>query len=211
MATSTRPTWLEKQPDEVQIFILRMEQEGLPAEDQARRLRRRFELRVRPQTLTRSLTAYRDRQEEDCMLATGDGRKLTKLMNDYPEIDREQTVRAFLMEVRQSPEFRARDVMPKDWLAAEQRQMKLQLEARRVRAVEESTRMRREQVAISERRVALMERREQELRRAVQGALEDEKAAPEEFRRRIREVYGLLDEDEENGAAPSLPTEMGAG
>ena len=211
MATSTRPTWLEKQPDEVQLFILRMEQEGLAAPDQARRLRGRFGLRVRPQTLARSLTTYRDRHEEDRMLATGDGRKLTKLMEEHPEIDREQMVRGFLMEVRQSPEFQARDLMPKDWLAGEQRQMKLQLEARRVKAVEESTRMRREQVAISERRVALMERREQELRRAVQGALEDEKADPEEFRRRIREVYGLLDTVEENGAAPSLPTEMGAG
>ncbi|MCZ6514492.1 MAG: hypothetical protein O6850_01370 [Acidobacteria bacterium] len=211
MATSPPPTWLEKQPDEVQLFVFRMEQEGLPAEDQARRLRGRFGLRVRSQTLARSLTAYRDRHEEDCTFAAADGRKLTKLMNEHPEIDREQMVRAFLVEVRQSPEFRARDLMPKDWLAGEQRQMKLQLEARRVRAVEESTRMRREQVAISERRVALMETRERELRRKVQGAIEDEKVGPEELRRRIREVYGLLDADEENGAAPSLPTEMGAG
>ncbi len=44
-------------------------------------------------------------------------------MNDYPEIDREQTVRALLMEVRQSPEFRARDLMPKDWLAAERKRI----------------------------------------------------------------------------------------
>lgn len=221
MKTAVPKTWLEKQSDEVQLFVLSMEQEGVSYEEKARRVHKRFAIRITAATLCNSLAHVRARLEKEFLESRVISRELVGLLQRHPRIDPGVLIRGYFLTKLGSEEFRAAEIKPKDLLSAVHREQKLRLDDRRVRALEQHNRLKRESLVLSERRVKVIEQRQAQFQEGIKGALADEKASTEETLRRIREVYGLFDEPSSAGtsdvrppecdSSSALPGEVGAG
>ena len=220
MKTDARKSWLEKQSDEVQVFVLSMGDEGVSYEEQARALRKRFGSRVTATSLCNSLARARASFEKEFLESKVMGREIVRLLQRHPSIDPEVLIRGYFMTKLGSKKFRAADIKPKDLLAAVHQEQKLRLDGRRVRALEEHNRLKAESLSLTERRVILLERRQSQLREGIEGVLADEEAGTEETLRKIREVYGLFDQPyaveasddrpPKRDTSPALPGEVGA-
>ena len=197
-------TWLEEQPDEVQLLVLSMADERLSYKAQCLQLWKRFQLCVEPGRLKQSLASYRETHAKELLQARLYARRLVELVGRHPEIDLERLSRGFFLTQMASPEFLQTPMAPKDLLSALHREQKLVLDARRVRAIERANRIRAD-------RVKLARERQELIRRRLEGALANEQADPEQFRRQVREIFGLLDEAPQRSTAAPLSTEVGAG
>ncbi len=210
MKTDARKTWLEKQSDEVQVFVLSMEDEGVSYEEQALAVRKRFEIRVTATSLCNSLARARAAFEKEFLESKVMGREIVRLLQRHPSIDPEVLIRGYFMTELASPRFRTGGIKPKDLLAAVHQEQKLRLDGRRVRALEEHNRLKAESLSLAERRVILLERRQAQLREGIEGVLADEEAGTEETLRKIREVYGLFDQPSAAEASDGEPSTASA-
>lgn len=209
MGTGSRKTWLEKQPDEVQLFVLSMEDEGRTLKQQCQALKEKFGIAVHRRTLWYSLCRYHQTIGKELLAAEVWGREVAKLLKEYPNLDPEKLARGLVLSKFGSAEFRAAEIKPRDVLASIHREQGLKLQAQRIAAQEARNRLAREQVELERRRVELLEKKLPHAREKLQEVAHDEKASPEDVRRRIREIYGLLEHhpsipssDEEGNPAP---------
>ena len=211
MATGSRKTWLEKQPDEVQVFVLSMESEGRTLDHQVLSIKERFGKRVVKSTLQHSLSRYHATVEKEFLESKINSRELSRLLKEHPDIDPEVLMRGYFASQLGSTQFRVAHIKPKDLLLAMHREQKLSLEERRIRAIEEGNRLKRHALTLVEQRLQMLKETYVKAREGLRGVLASEEADPKETLRKIREVYGLFDEPGESNPVAALPGKVDSG
>lgn len=185
MGTGSRKTWLERQPDDLQMFVLSLDDEGRTLEEISARIRERTGERVPVQTLHHSLAKYQrtiGREEKLAMLLA---RRQKAFFKENPDVDPAGLARFFLsLRVK---ELESAPLSGGALVAAAQQEAWLKLR-------EQELEIKREQTRLKRRQIELLRERLRAARAKAEKVLSDEKASPAEIRRRVREIFGLLDE-----------------
>ena len=194
MRVGKRKAWLEKQPEEIRLYVLGLL--GDPAvtyEEASRRLEAKFGLKVPPSTLAYSRTLTVGQDEEDLQAAKKEAARYTEFIRQNPDVPEERLRKTWFYRQLASKEFRDGAVAPGKLVFLAQRERELELKERQIAAVEEQNKLKVQQVDLERRRVEVLERKIPKAKEELEGVIQDEKASPAEIRRRIREIFGVFD------------------
>jgi len=156
MRAGKRKAWLEKQPEEVRLYVLGLL--GDPAvtyEEASRRLQAKFALKVPPSTLaySRSLTVGQD--EDDLQEAKQEAARFTEFIRQNPDMPEERLRKTWFYRRLASKEFRDGSVEPSKLVFLAQRERELELRERQIAAVEEQNRSKVRELEISQQKIAV--------------------------------------------------------
>jgi hypothetical protein len=171
MGTASRKTWLEKQADDVQMFVLSMDESGLTLDQMVSALREKYGTEVPRATLGYALKMYHDAIE---LRAAEDwASQFEKLCDENPHIQAAKLARAFLTQKLASARFRDADLKPSDLVFFSQSERRMDLEERKTAAIERRNELQREKNDLQRRQ---QEFQEQKWRKALETATGEAKA-----------------------------------
>jgi hypothetical protein len=134
MGTASRKTWLEKQPDEVQVFVLSMDEQGKTLEEMRRALEGRCRIVVPNSTLGNALKIYHDTQ--DLRWAGEWAADLEKLIEENPHIQAAKLAKGFLTQKMASASFRGEPMKASEVVFFAQKERQMDIDERKTKAVE---------------------------------------------------------------------------
>src|SRR5579859_2608651 len=134
MGTASRKTWLEKQSDDVQIFVLSMDDSGQTLEQMVAALKAKEGVAVKRSTLAASIKAFRALYGKDLALARLYERRADEITAQYPGLEPKKLVRRALLRELQSKEFQTARISAEGTIAASQAEWALMLKERHTAA-----------------------------------------------------------------------------
>ncbi|HUS95754.1 MAG TPA: hypothetical protein VMX97_03330 [Hyphomicrobiaceae bacterium] len=147
MKIGKRKAWIEKQPEEIRLYVLKLL--GDPAvtyPEASCRIQAKFGLKVPASTLaySRSLTVGQD--EEDLQAAKQEAAAFTEFMRQNPDVPEERLRKVWFYRRLASKEFRDSAIEPGKLVFLAQRERELELRERQIAAVERQNELKGRQV-----------------------------------------------------------------
>ena len=194
MRIGKRKAWLEKQPENIRLYVLGLLADpGVTYEEASRRIQAKFGVKVPPSTLAYSRTLTVGQDEEDLEAAKQEAARYTEFIRQNPDVPEERLRKTWFYRRLASKDFREGAVEPGKLVFLAQRERELELRERQIASVETQNELKAQQVELERRRVEVLERKIPKAKEELEGVIQDEKASPAEIRRRIREIFGVFD------------------
>lgn len=155
MGTGSRKTWLERQSDDVLVFVLSMDDAGRTLNEQLQVLREKFPTLALPKrtAYAAGIKKFRDENGKDLALARILDRQADELTQQFPGMQPQKQVKRALLRFIQSPEFQALKLEPKDAIAAMHKEAELALKERHIAAVEEQNALKHRDQDLLEKKI----------------------------------------------------------
>jgi len=188
---TNRLTHIEQLPDGEQIFVFRLlDARPRPSTDTiAAEYREKFKKPLAGSVVRSYLARRRLPAEEAAERRLALSLKWKKYRDAHAEIPEDALLRGFLADAEVSEEFLSAELHPKTVITTRLKLRELDLEERRVKAVEENNRITGERMELEKQKLVLV-------REKVRGLREDvgkKKLSGEELQRRLDDLYGIAE------------------
>jgi hypothetical protein len=190
MGVASRKTWLEKQPDDVQLAVLAMDDAGRTLEEIRQMLRDRFELDVPASTLHNALRCFREGIGHEERLAALLARRNRQFFEENPDVDPHAIARYQLTLA--GSRIDASRIDARSFLAAAQSEAFIDLRRQELEIKRQANDLRRkkleqENTALQLKIEQIERQRERERRQIEQLVQKDAQTALQE----IKQIYGI--------------------